>query len=121
MPALLSLPLRHPDLVRAIADGRTLQITDADGNPKPDFVELQGLCALQQLVTAPPGTHFRVKPEDSRDRYFAFLDTATIVPIPGAATFEEAGELSPSNTHWILDEDNMRLLLRSGYDALTAA
>jgi hypothetical protein len=53
-----------------------------------------------------------------KHEFFAFLDTGTIVPIEGAATYEEAFDRDMPNAHWVHSRDGLVAALASGLKAL---
>lgn len=52
-------------------------------------------------------------------RYFAMLDDESVRILPGAATFDEAAELEPQNTHWIFSEAGLAAFVSAAQAALS--
>jgi hypothetical protein len=70
--------IQHADLIRAVLDGKTLQVTDERGVPKKDWSTFSGPSALRMLIDY-PDRYYRVKP-DSTVRYMAVFVNGDLGP-----------------------------------------
>ena len=58
MAAVRTSPIPHADLVQAVLDGQTVQVTPGEDG----WTDMDPAIAIQTLVRAAPGLKFRLKP-----------------------------------------------------------